>query len=78
MKRRMAPAIVLLAAMAVVALRAAAGRPELRWVRGMRERHGSRGLSSRPTGAAEHVFHELHADGRHELCGVCDGRYGSV
>jgi hypothetical protein len=25
----------------------------------------------------QHVFHELHADGRHALCAVCDDRYGN-
>ena len=78
MKRRMASATVLLAAVAVVALRAAARRPRAAVATGLREMHGSRGLSGRATGAAEHVFHELHADGRNALCGVCDGRYGSV
>jgi hypothetical protein len=23
-----------------------------------------------------HVFHELHAAGRHALCAVCDAQYG--
>ena len=23
----------------------------------------------------QHVFHELHPDGRHALCAVCDGQY---
>jgi len=25
---------------------------------------------------ARHIFHELHADGRHIFCAVCDTRYG--
>jgi len=32
----------------------------------------------RPGGVVEqtqHVFHELHADGRNPLCAVCDSRY---
>jgi len=32
----------------------------------------------RPAGAvdqARHIFHELHADGRHSSCAVCDTRY---
>ena len=36
------------------------------------------GLQGRPASAIEQtqrVFHELHADGRHALCSVCDGRY---
>jgi hypothetical protein len=35
----------------------------------------------RPASAVEqmqHVFHELHADGRSALCAVCDSRYGSA
>jgi hypothetical protein len=24
----------------------------------------------------QHVFHELHANGRNALCAVCDGQYG--
>ena len=71
MKRRMASAVALLAAMAVVALRAAARRPRAATATGLLEVPRSQGLSGRPTGAAEHVFHELHADGPHALCGVC-------
>lgn len=26
----------------------------------------------------QHVFHELHPDGRNALCTVCDGQYGSA
>ena len=26
----------------------------------------------------QHIFHELHADGRNTQCGVCDGQYGSA
>jgi len=26
----------------------------------------------------QHVFHELHADGRHALCAVCDSQYESA
>ena len=25
----------------------------------------------------QHVFHELHANGRNALCAICDGQYGS-
>ena len=25
---------------------------------------------------AQHIFHELHTDGRHALCVVCDSQYG--
>ena len=27
---------------------------------------------------ARHIFHELHADGRHTLCTVCDSEYGTA
>src|SRR5262245_48577405 len=27
---------------------------------------------------AQHIFHELHADGRNTFCAVCDSRYGSA
>jgi hypothetical protein len=39
----------------------------------------SPGPSSRPASAVEqmqHVFHELHANGRNTVCVVCDGQYG--
>jgi hypothetical protein len=35
----------------------------------------------RPASGADqvqHIFHELHADGRHALCGVCDSQYASA
>jgi hypothetical protein len=74
-------ALVLLAAMAAVALRAVARRPEPRRASGT----GSApitvrtpGPPARPTGTVEQtqdVFHELHADGRNAACTVCDGQY---
>ena len=27
---------------------------------------------------ARHIFHELHADGRHSFCTVCESQYGAV
>jgi hypothetical protein len=27
---------------------------------------------------AQHIFHELHADGRNAFCAVCDSQYGSA
>ena len=112
MKNEMAPniplAIVLLAAVAAVALRAAARRPEPRRVPGTepalvtvtadesRQRPAVTtctqdgaghelvrppGPLGRPASAVEqmqHIFHELHADGRNALCAVCDGQYESV
>jgi hypothetical protein len=85
MKNLMTPnitlALVLLAAMAAVALRAAARRPEPRQASGA----GSApftvrtpGPRGRPASAVEQmqdVFHELHADGRNAACTVCDGQY---
>jgi len=35
-------------------------------------------VAGRPASAADqarHVFHELHADGRHTFCPVCDSQY---
>jgi hypothetical protein len=112
MKNLMAPniplAIVLFAAVAAVALRAAARRAEPRRVPGTEPAPdtvtadesrswpavtdrtqdvaghkivGPQGSPSRPASAVEqmqHIFHELHADGRHALCAVCDGQYLSV
>ena len=84
MKNLMTPnitlAIVLLAAMAAVALRAAARRPEPRWAPGA----GSAPIAVRipgPPGRAsaveqmQDIFHELHADGRNAACTVCDSQY---
>ncbi len=112
MKNRMAPniplAIVLFAAVAAVALRAAARRPGPPRVPGTEpapvtvtadesrprsaattctrdgtgpEMVGPPGSPVRPASAVEqmqHIFHELHADGRNALCAVCDGQYRSV
>jgi hypothetical protein len=39
------------------------------------------GPQGRPASAIEQtqrIFHELHADGRHALCSVCDGQYRSA
>ena len=33
------------------------------------------GRPARAVEQAQLVFHELHADGRHTLCAVCDSRY---
>ena len=85
MKKLMTPnitlAIALVAGMAAVALRAAAGRPEPRWAPGA----GSApvavrapGPPGRPASAVEQmqdIFHELHADGRNAACTVCDSQY---
>jgi Ni,Fe-hydrogenase III small subunit len=85
MKNVMTPnitlAIVLVAAMAAVALRAAARRPEPRWASGAESAPIAvkiPGSPGRPASAAEQVqdiFHELHADGRHAVCTVCDNQY---
>ena len=85
MKNLMTPhitlAIVLVAAMAGVALRAAARRPEPRWASGAGSVPAAvKGPLSpgRPASAVEQmqgIFHELHADGRHAVCAVCDSQY---
>jgi hypothetical protein len=85
MKNLMTPdmtlAIVVLAAMAAVALRAAARRPEPRRASGAESAPvavRTPGSSSRRTSAAgqmQDIFHELHADGRHAVCTVCDSQY---
>jgi hypothetical protein len=85
MKNLMTPnitlAIVLLAAMAAVALRATARRPEPRRTPGAE----SAPITVRPPGPPgraatvveqmQAIFHELHADGRNPACTVCDGQY---
>jgi hypothetical protein len=35
-----------------------------------------RGRPARAVVQAQHIFHELHADGRNALCAVCDSQYG--
>ena len=111
MKNLMAPniplALVLLAAVAAVALRAVARRPQapgtapapVTVIAGQRQsqpqpavttgRHnGTGGEMARPpthpgrpanaVDQAQHIFHELHADGRHPSCAVCDSQYGAT
>jgi hypothetical protein len=98
-------AVVLSAAVATVALRAAARRQDTRSVPGaghapvtvtVGENRPRSALtagtqdgaghemarppspSGRPASVVEqmqHVFHELHADGRNVLCAVCDSQY---
>jgi hypothetical protein len=85
MKNVMTPnitlSVVLVAAMAAIALRAAARRPEPRWASGAGSAPAAvKGPRSpgRPASAAEQmqdIFHELHADGRHAVCTVCDSQY---
>jgi hypothetical protein len=85
MKNLMMPnitvAVVLLAAMAAVALRAAARRPEPRWAPSAESAPiavRTPGSPGRPASAAERmqdIFHELHADGRNAACTVCDSQY---
>ena len=111
MKNLMAPniplALVLLAAVAAVALRAVTRRPAPPEAPGTApapvtviagrgqsqpqpaipaSRHdGTGGEMARPPAhpgrpanaidQAQHIFHELHADGRHTSCTVCDSHY---
>jgi hypothetical protein len=114
MKNLMAPniplALVLLAAVAAVALRALTRRPEPSEAPGTaavpvaviaRQRRsqpqpvlttgrheGTGGEMASPPAhpgwqanavdQAQHIFHELHADGRHSSCAVCDSQYGAA
>ena len=111
MRNLMAPniplALVLLAAVAAVALRAVARRPEAPGtapapaavIAGQRQSQpqpavatgthdGTGGEMARPPAhpgrpanavdQARHIFHELHADGRHPSCAVCDSQYGAA
>jgi hypothetical protein len=114
MKNLMAPniplAIVLFAAVAAIAFRAAASRLEPPAAPGARAapvtvtaghgqsrprtavtiaaHDGTGGAMARPPAPpgrpasavdqAQRVFHELHADGRHAFCAVCDSQYGSA
>lgn len=74
-------AILIFAAVTAVALRAegqaAAMTDEMPDI----ARHGMSKRSATPrtpVSSAEqtqYVFHELHADSRHALCGVCDSQY---
>ena len=85
MKNSMTPtitlAIVLLAAMAAVALRAAARRPEPRWAPGAEyapiavRTPGALGVRASAAEQMQDIFHELHADGRNAACTVCDSQY---
>lgn len=111
MKIQMAPdilrAILVVAAVGAIALRAAARRPEPQAVPGTRPALAmvrADGGQSRPAAAvaamdgtghemarpsaprgrptvtvdqAQHIFHELHAEGRNALCTVCDIQYAS-
>jgi hypothetical protein len=47
-----------------------------RAVRQMARPPRSRGQPARAVAQAQHIFHELHADGRNALCAVCDNQYG--
>lgn len=85
MKNLMTPSITLtivfLVAMAAVALRAAARRPEPWWAPGAESAPiavRTPGSPGRPASAVEQmrdIFHELHADGRNAACTVCDSQY---
>ena len=74
-------AIVFLAAMAAVALRAAARRPEPRRAPAAESAPvtvrppGPPGRAASVVEQMQDIFHELHADGRNAACTVCDGQY---
>ena len=88
MKNLMTPnmtvAILLLAAIAAVALRAAASRAAPRAAPGTGSAPiavsapGSAGRAASAVEQMQEIFHELHADGRHAACTVCDGHYLSA
>ena len=82
MKNVMAPAvplaIVLFAAVAAVALQAVARRLEPRLASGPEPVPERPGGPASAAERAEHVFHELHADGRNAACAVCDSQYRSA
>ena len=40
-----------------------------------READGAVGHSASAIEQMRHVFHELHAAGRHALCAICDAQY---
>jgi hypothetical protein len=85
MKNSMTPtvtlAIVLLAAMAGVAFRAVARRPEPRLAPGAESEPiavrtpGAPGPLASAAEQMQDIFHELHADGRNAACTVCDSQY---
>ena len=85
MKNVMTPnitlAIVLLAVMTAIALRAAARRSEPRWAPSTQSAPmvvSTSGSPARPASAVEQmqdIFHELHPDGRNAACTVCDSQY---
>lgn len=67
-----------------VAAPAEDGRPRPAVAAGTHDGHempGLPGSPGRPPGTVEqmqHVFHELHPDGRNGLCAVCEGQYRSA
>jgi hypothetical protein len=69
-------AIVMLAAVTTAAFRAAARRAQARGIPGAESVPATAtAVDSRPVGSGDQiqsVFHELHADGHHALCGVCN------
>ena len=79
MKEWMAPniplTIVAFTALAVVVLRAAARRPEPGRSPSTKPAPALPGPPADAAGRAQHIFHELHPQGRNTLCTVCDGQY---
>jgi hypothetical protein len=76
--------IVLFAALAAVVLRATARRPEHRRVTGTEPAPVTVTVTANETqprpgvAAGQHIFHELHPQGRNALCAVCDSQYKSA
>jgi len=71
---------------APAAVMAGQGQPQPAATTGRRD--GTGGAMGRPPAPlgrpasavdqAQHIFHELHADGRHTFCAVCDGQYSAT
>jgi hypothetical protein len=74
--------IVLFTALAAVVLRAAARRPEPGRVPGTQLAPVTVLAGETPprpgVAPGQHVFHELHPQGRNALCAVCDSQYRSA
>ena len=82
MKNGMPPnialAVVLLAAVAAAAFRTAVRRPEPRWVSSPEPEPDRPSGPASAVERAQHVFHELHGDGRNDACTICDSQYWSA
>ena len=82
MRNLMAPNIPLARTLLVAAagaLRAVARRPETPSTGGEIARPPAHpGRPANAVDQAQRIFHELHADGRHPSCAICDSQYGAA